>query len=218
MTGNRCHGHEVAVHTEAGDVCNIEADCHKSPILAIALLYPSVFGLRRDIPVSVTLLQFIGRLLGEHRIQRKFSQHALAVYSGISQSKITKIERGVYPGLSVQDFCYLADDLDLDISIRLLRKGVLMQTRTGSIEYFPEAATGAAHCSGQGFTIVWQKGALCTQSDRNGATVEDILVAALKRLDEFQSGDFCCQETQMAMECLTKATYFLKKRQRSGNP
>jgi transcriptional regulator with XRE-family HTH domain len=159
------------------------------------------------------LLKIIGRLLGEHRIQRKLSQYELAKYSGFGQSKITKIERGVYPGLSVQDFCYLADDLDLDISIRLLRKGVLMQTRTGSIEYFPEATTGAAHCSGQGFTIVWQKGALVTQSDRNGATVEDILCAALKRLDEFQSGDFHCPENQMAMECLTKATHFLRRRQ-----
>jgi transcriptional regulator with XRE-family HTH domain len=159
--------------------------------------------------VSDTLLKVFGRLLGEHRIQRGYSQRTLAAYSGMSKSKISKIETGSYSGLSVQDYCYLIDDLELELSIRVFRKGAMTQTRTGVIEYHSEANMGAAHCSGQGFTIVWQKGALCTQSDRNGATVEDILTAAIKRLEEFDRGGFSCSKRQMAMDYLKKSQQLL---------
>jgi transcriptional regulator with XRE-family HTH domain len=163
--------------------------------------------------VSETLLTYFGRLLAEHRVRAGHSQRTLANYSGMSNSKISKIETGIYNGLSVLDYSYLIDDLNLELSVRLFRKGVMTQTQTGVLEYYSEASTGAAHCSGQGFTIVWQKGALCTQSDRNGATVEDILIAAYKRLEEFEHGDFSCAENQLAMEYLTKAKAILERRQ-----
>jgi len=129
----------------------------------------------------------------------------------MSKSKVSRIESGVYRSLSVLDWCRLVDGLGLDLSIRLFRKGVMTETRTGVIEYHTEAKTGAAHCSGPGFTIVWQKGALCVQGDRNGATVEDVIVAARRRLEEFEAGDSACQRNRLAMELLSRACAVLAK-------
>lgn len=70
---------------------------------------------------------------------------------------------------------------------------------------------------GQGFTIAWQAGPLGSPDDPsrkppNGAFVEDIIEAAVKRLQFYQTTDFKCDENQEALSYLYKAQCTLAAR------
>ena len=62
--------------------------------------------------------------------------------------------------------------------------------------------------SGRGFTISWQNGPLGTgraRRDPNGAFVEDIIFAAIDRIEVYQRSQFACQENADALEHLHAA-------------
>jgi transcriptional regulator with XRE-family HTH domain len=160
----------------------------------------------------VLLLESLGKSLQGHRLQQGFSQRTLAEHSKFSKSKICRIEIGRYPSLTVNHLFSLAKDLGLELSIRFYRRGIMHETRSGTLEYYTESLPRASRCAGQGFMIVWQSGPLCTQSDRNGATMEDVILAVIKRLEEFQSGDFRCEENNQAIGLLEKAMHLLQGR------
>lgn len=68
---------------------------------------------------------------------------------------------------------------------------------------------------GHGFAIGWQKGPLGTGADRkepNGAFVEDVIIAALDRLQFYQRSKFACEENATAVDCLQKALAVLFSR------
>jgi hypothetical protein len=61
---------------------------------------------------------------------------------------------------------------------------------------------------GRGFAIGWQCGPLGRGDDRkepNGAFVEDIIKAAVDRLEFYQASPFACQENRDAIYYLEKA-------------
>src|SRR5690606_20694327 len=68
---------------------------------------------------------------------------------------------------------------------------------------------------GRGFTIVWQRGPLGRGEQRqepNGAFVEDIIRAALDRLEFYQESKFNCQENATAIQHLKAALASLESR------
>jgi len=68
---------------------------------------------------------------------------------------------------------------------------------------------------GTGFTISWQNGPLGTGADRkepNGAFVEDVIVAALDRLNFYQDSKFNCKENADAIIALNEALQRLNDR------
>lgn len=61
---------------------------------------------------------------------------------------------------------------------------------------------------GRGFTIAWQDGPLGRGDERtepNGAFVEDVIKAAIGRLEFYQSSEFKCDYNQRALEHLRNA-------------
>ncbi len=69
--------------------------------------------------------------------------------------------------------------------------------------------------SGQGFTISWQNGPLGRGDERkepNGAFVEDILVAAARRIEFYQATEFACEENKEALEHIGHALFALRSR------
>lgn len=69
--------------------------------------------------------------------------------------------------------------------------------------------------SGMGFTISWQNGPLGRDSERihpNGAFVEDVIAAALDRLEYYQAGRFMCGENSEAIASLNYALKVLAER------
>ena len=68
---------------------------------------------------------------------------------------------------------------------------------------------------GQGFAIGWQNGQLGRGDDRiapNGAFVQDIITAAIGRLEFYQAGKFCCDDNAEALACLVEARMILNRR------
>ena len=70
---------------------------------------------------------------------------------------------------------------------------------------------------GRGFAISWQNGPLgalgtSERKQPNGAFVEDIIEAALDRLEYYQSSRFNCDENQFAIEHLRAAIAALEER------
>ena len=62
--------------------------------------------------------------------------------------------------------------------------------------------------TGVGISINWQRGPLGRDGDRlepNGAFVEGVIEAALRRLQFFQGSKFACSENQAAIEHLEAA-------------
>lgn len=64
--------------------------------------------------------------------------------------------------------------------------------------------------SGKGFTIGWQNGPLREQgqpglAEPNGAFVEDIIGAAIDRLEYYQKSRFACDYNENAIKCLNEA-------------
>jgi DNA-binding XRE family transcriptional regulator len=149
------------------------------------------------------MLNKIGLLASSHRLQKGLFQKDLALAAGMSRSKVVKIEAGKYPSLDFADIQALFAAMGLDLFVRVGRRGVIKEGRTGLIEYHTH--DGASHCSGSGFTIIWQDGALCTHCDRNGATVDDILLVVLERAKEMARKGFTSNKREEAMKHLARA-------------
>lgn len=69
--------------------------------------------------------------------------------------------------------------------------------------------------SGKGFTISWQNGPLGKGADRrepNGAFVEDVISAAIARIQFYQDSDFTCDENALALHGLKVAAKALDMR------
>lgn len=68
---------------------------------------------------------------------------------------------------------------------------------------------------GNGVKIEWQNGPLGRNGERkkpNGAFVEDVLVAALDRLEFYQHTKFKCRENALAITKIEEALHWLKAR------
>lgn len=68
---------------------------------------------------------------------------------------------------------------------------------------------------GRGIVINWQKGPLGRGEDRkepNGAFVEDVITAAIDRLEFYQASRFACNENADALACLNRALSYLQSR------
>lgn len=68
---------------------------------------------------------------------------------------------------------------------------------------------------GRGFAIAWQNGPLVVDGVRrepNGAFVEDIIQAAIGRIEFYQSSKFACQTNADALESLREAVSHLHRR------
>lgn len=79
-----------------------------------------------------------------------------------------------------------------------------------------DAPDGGVSC-GRGFTISWQKGPLGRGNDRkepNGAFVEDVLDAVIRRIEVYQDSKFNCSENADALEHLRSAAKRLDDRTR----
>lgn len=71
---------------------------------------------------------------------------------------------------------------------------------------------------GRGFTIAWQNGPLAVDGVRvepNGAFVEDVIQAAIGRIEEYQDSRFKCQENADALHMLKGAALALDLRTRN---
>ena len=70
---------------------------------------------------------------------------------------------------------------------------------------------------GNGFAISWQNGPLGRDAERtepNGAFVEDVIIAAMDRIDYYQRSKFACERNQNARKHLDQALYELNARTR----
>lgn len=70
---------------------------------------------------------------------------------------------------------------------------------------------------GTGFTISWQNGPLRDpgtgeKKPRNGAFVEEIIEAAVDRLNYYQASKFNCPENQAAIDACNEALHALRSR------
>lgn len=68
---------------------------------------------------------------------------------------------------------------------------------------------------GTGLSIVWQNGPLGRDGDRqepNGAFVENVIYAALQRLEHYQTSPFKCRENALAITKLEEALHWLNSR------
>ena len=69
--------------------------------------------------------------------------------------------------------------------------------------------------TGSGFSIKWQNGPLGRDQGRikpNGAFVEDIILAAIDRIEYYQSSKFTCRENALAITKLQEALHWLEHR------
>lgn len=68
---------------------------------------------------------------------------------------------------------------------------------------------------GVGIDINWQDGPLGRDEDRkapNGAFVEDVIVAAIQRIQFFNDGKYRCRENSLAITHLEEALHWLEAR------
>lgn len=71
------------------------------------------------------------------------------------------------------------------------------------------------YVKGKGIDIVWQKGPLGRGAERvepNGAFLEDVIVAVIKRLEHYQDSEFKCRENAVALTYIETALLWLEKR------
>lgn len=71
--------------------------------------------------------------------------------------------------------------------------------------------------NGTGFVITWQNGPLGSPDDPdrrepNGAFVEDVIAAALQRIEHYQNTQFACEENEDAIDYLNLALKRLEDR------
>ena len=72
--------------------------------------------------------------------------------------------------------------------------------------------------TGRGFLICWQDGPLAVDGVRQepkGAFVEDVIAAAVGRLEHYQAGRFRCRENALAITKLQEALDWLDVRTRA---
>lgn len=70
---------------------------------------------------------------------------------------------------------------------------------------------------GQGYAIAWQNGPLGRGAERkppNGAFVEDILSAAIERMEFYQRSKFACEDNAEALRNMYAARAALQRRTR----
>lgn len=70
---------------------------------------------------------------------------------------------------------------------------------------------------GRGFKIDWQNGPLAVDGVRvepNGTFVEDVIAAALGRIQHYQTSKFRCRENALALTKLEEALHWLDARTR----
>ena len=67
---------------------------------------------------------------------------------------------------------------------------------------------------GVGIDIAWQNGVLGVRDLRNGAFVEDVIAAAVQRIEYYNSTKFTCRENSLAITHLQEALHWLQHRTR----
>jgi hypothetical protein len=67
---------------------------------------------------------------------------------------------------------------------------------------------------GPGFTVAWQNGPIKEAGGQNGAMVEDVIAAAVKRLEFYQQSKFACAFNSDAIKLLNRAIHRLGDRTR----
>ncbi len=91
-----------------------------------------------------------------------------------------------------------------------------MKTKVQSHQFVDEDGNPAGgNTFGNGFAIAWQHGPLGRGEERqepNGAFVEDVIQAAIDRLDFYQSSKFKCDANQFAIDHLRSALAILDGR------
>ena len=70
---------------------------------------------------------------------------------------------------------------------------------------------GGVH--GEGFHISWQNGPV-VNGVRNGAFIEEVLLACVARLSDFQRGRFACLENEKAVRHISEALQAMYSRSR----
>lgn len=76
----------------------------------------------------------------------------------------------------------------------------------------PDGDPAGGYVKGVGLSIQWQDGPLGSGDDRqepNGAFLETVIDACIKRLEHHQSGPFSCDENQRALSRLRDALFWL---------
>lgn len=79
----------------------------------------------------------------------------------------------------------------------------------------PEGNPHGGYVKGVGLNIEWQKGPLGRGAERiepNGAFVETVISAAVKRIEFYQASKFNCRENAIALTHLETALLWLNKR------
>lgn len=79
----------------------------------------------------------------------------------------------------------------------------------------PEGFPFGGTVNGRGLNIAWQKGPLRSsnvQVEPNGAFVEDVIYAALQRIEHYNTGPFRCRENSLAITKLEEALHWLNAR------
>ena len=85
-------------------------------------------------------------------------------------------------------------------------------------ENYNDEVTGLPHggfVSGVGIDINWQAGPLGRGEDRlvpNGAFVEDVIAAALQRIQYYNETEFRCRQNSLAITHLEEALFWLRDR------
>lgn len=77
-----------------------------------------------------------------------------------------------------------------------------------------EGRPAGGQTDGVGFCILWQNGPLKGEGSvgRNGAFVEDVIAAALDRIEHYQTSQFRCRENALAITKLEEALLWLGSR------
>ncbi len=71
------------------------------------------------------------------------------------------------------------------------------------------------YVSGVGLSISWQNGPLMvdgTRRDQSGAFVEDVLRAAIQRMEHYNSTQFRCRENSLAITHMEEALHWMHSR------
>lgn len=83
--------------------------------------------------------------------------------------------------------------------------------------YDADGNPAGGHSWGQGYAIAWQNGPLGRGAERkppNGAFVEDILSAAIARMEFYQRTKFACEDNAEALRGMYAARAALQRRTR----
>jgi transcriptional regulator with XRE-family HTH domain len=75
------------------------------------------------------LITQLGREINVARVTRGLSQIAVARSAGLTQSQVSRIERGLYPSVRVEALARLATSVGLELSVRLYPAGQPLRDR-----------------------------------------------------------------------------------------